>query len=120
MTYDLKRRVVMSILIVLVLFSTNSHVKSGYSRTIIKHSPFSPHTRHLRRDINSCAIFTIYPNCIMKWHPTPFKVITHQSAGGRSNRTQKPSKNACVKLNHLHMHKGSPHITLVAAVVQYL
>ena len=38
-----------------------SHVKSDYSRTIIKHSPLCPYTRHLRLDISSCAFHTVYP-----------------------------------------------------------
>ena len=64
------------------------HVKSDKAQScpIFTTSPIS---RHLRIDISSCALFTIYPNCIMWRHPTPLKVISHQSAEGQfENRNQ--------------------------------
>ena len=58
-------------------------------------------------DISICAIFEVYPNRIIQRHPIPLQVRSHQSAGGRSKRTQEPSKDGSVKLNNLHMQQGS-------------
>ena len=62
--------------------------------------------RHLRLDISSCAIFTVYPNRIMLWYHTRLMVISMQSEGRQSERTLEPSKNVLVKLNLLHMQRG--------------
>ena len=48
-----------------------SHAKSDYARTITHHTPLSPYTRLLCLYFSSCALFTVYPNSIMKRHPTP-------------------------------------------------
>ena len=58
--------------------------------------------------VSSFALFTVYPNCIMRRHPIPLQVISHEIAGGRSERTQEPSKNGGLKLNHLYMKQGPP------------
>ena len=47
----------------------------------------------------------------MASHPLP--VISHQSEGGKSERTQQPSKNGNVKHNHLHVHQNSPLLPFV-------
>ena len=41
---------------------------------------------------SSCTLFTVYPNCIMKRHPTPLWVMIHQSVGGWSKTTQGQAK----------------------------
>ena len=46
---------------------------------------------------------------------TPLHVISHQSTGGRSGRTQEPSKNGRVKFNHIHMHRCSPLLNIFRA-----
>ena len=87
-----------------------SHVQRDYARTIIQHTHLmNPlYYRHLHLDISSCAIFTVYPNRIMLWYHTRLMVISLQSEGEQSERTLEPSKNVLVKLNLLHMQRGSP------------
>ena len=94
-----------------------SHVSSDYSRTVIKHSPLSPYTRHMYHlDVSS---FTLFHNFSQR-HPTLRQVISHQKSGGRSERTQESCKSGRMKHNHLHMHHGSPLIpifrTLTASI----
>ena len=48
------------------------------------------------------------PNRIMQRHRTPQWRISHQSARGLLEKIQKRSKNGCVKLNDLHLHRGCP------------
>ena len=50
----------------------------------------------------------------------PPVVINHHSAGGLSESKQEPCKNGCVKLNHLHMHQGSPLIPIFRALSRSL
>ena len=65
--------------------------------------------------LGSCA-FTSIVALFLQFIPTPScndipplsRCVRPQSAGGRSEGTQEPRKNGRVKLNHLHMHKGSP------------
>ena len=91
-----------------------SHAKSDYSRTIIQRTPLSPCTRHLRRYFQYCALFTVYHDRIRYRHPTPLRVIIHQSAGG-------PSKIIpCETQSSTHMHHGSPLFPIFSALSRRL
>ena len=70
-----------------------------------------PNIQTLARILGICALIFSNPNCIRLWHPT--------SPGDKPPewrravwKTQEMSKHCHVKLNHLHMHQGSPFISI--------
>ena len=83
-----------------------------------KHSQL-PNTRPLAYTPSTCASTAVVapfsqfcPNRIMQRHPTPVHVLSHQSAGGRSEKTQEPYKYDRVVQGHLHVHQGSPFLPI--------
>ena len=52
------------------------HVKSDNTHTIIKIHPLAHIIDTWALFFSSCSIFTVYPNSIMLWHPSPLQVIT--------------------------------------------
>ena len=87
------------------------HVKSGYAHTMIKHTPLTIHTRHLRLIFSSWAIFTVYMYRYPSLTCTGIPPLTSDNPPERGRPVRKiavPCKNGLVKRNHLHMHLGSP------------
>ena len=79
-----------------------SHVKSDNT-----HTQSSNIHSTIALMFSICALFTFYPNRIIKRHPTPFHVITTRAReGGPKEHWAK--QNGRVKLIQLHMHQGSP------------
>ena len=72
-----------------------THVKS-----IIRHSPISPYTKHPRLDIRSCAIFTVYPK--------------------QAKTTQEPSKNTRDTLNNCASNKDRQTIAVITFIQSFL
>ena len=71
-----------------------------------------PYTRHLRLDISSSPFLQFTPTATSN----SITLFWRWSASrARSERTQEPSKNGCVKLNHPHMHQGSPLLAICYA-----
>ena len=91
----------------------SSLVKSDNACPTIQHSSLCLYTRSLHHYIRSCALLTVWPNCIMRRNPTILQGISHQGTGGRSERTQEPCR---ISLNHLHIH--STHFYLSHIVTQ--
>ena len=92
------------------------HVKADYARTIIKHSP-------LVNTLDICALISVIASFAQltpttSWNgdkPPATLVISHQSAGELSERTQVPLNTSRVTLNHLHMHQLSPLLPIFYA-----
>ena len=61
---------------------TGSHVKSDNTHTIINIHPLANIIDICALIFSSCALFTDYPNRIMKRHNTPVKVITTRAREG--------------------------------------
>ena len=101
------------------LHEGGSVLKSNYKHSVNHLSPLSPYTRHLRRDISSCALFTVCSERIMLRRLTPIQVINHQSVEGQSKRKYEPSKNGGVAFNNLHMHQGSPLLPVVHSLLSH-
>ena len=66
---------------------------------------------------SSCALFPVapQPQQVTASHPSP--VIIHQSA---VRKNAGPSENGTVKLDHLHMHQGSPLLPIFRALSRSL
>ena len=97
-------------------YLTNCNVYSCFNEIIVRsshitHAQFS-NIHFLAHILRTCALIPAVGPFLQfiptaSWAPRTL-VVSHQSAGGRSERTHEPSKNSRVKLNHLHMHQGSP------------
>ena len=90
-----------------IKFKMGSHVESNNVLEIIKHTPLCRCNRNLSLGISSCTLFS-FPKPHHVRYPTPHQVISHQSAGGRCERTQDPSKmDAINSIIYIYIHQGS-------------
>ena len=86
---------------------------SDYARTITHHTPLSPYTRLLRLYFSSCApLYSLSQlHHVTASHPS-LEVYKPPERGRVVRRNAVTTQNGRVKLNHLHMHQGSPLVSI--------
>ena len=70
----------------------SSHIKSDNTHNH-RHTPLSHILDNCTWIFGNCALFTVYPNCIMYWHPTPLQVITTRAQEGGLKEHRAKQKN---------------------------
>ena len=91
------------------------------THTQSSNTPLSPDTRHPHLDFQKLHHFSVFPNrmhCVTASHPSPADNPPERRRVVRKNTEQ--SKNGRVKLNHLHMHKGSTLFSNFRALLRSL